>query len=105
MSFTARMFVACLLGGYVVSAMGLPWDQDMVDQPGAKPQRSEAPPAPGSVPVHGAEIVPSPTTQAAMYDAKDAAVSILNPTPASAESIDRGNRVRGRRKSTRKGFR
>jgi mono/diheme cytochrome c family protein len=74
-----------------VAARALPWDQDMVDQPSAKPQESEAPPEPASsVPVHGTEIVPAPEAQADMYAAKDEAASIPNPVPATTESIERG---------------
>jgi mono/diheme cytochrome c family protein len=66
---------------------GFPWDQDMVDQPVAKPQRSPAPPGPGSVPIVGGETLPSPTTDVAMDEAKDAAAAVPNPIPASAESL------------------
>jgi mono/diheme cytochrome c family protein len=68
-----------------------PWDQDMVDQPSAKPQESPAPVAPpGSVPIQGGETVPAPATEQAMSDAKDAAAAIPNPVTATDESLNRG---------------
>lgn len=54
-------------------AWGFPWDQDMVDQPSAKPQKSPAPPPPNSVPVTGRETLPAPTTEKEIFKAKDAA--------------------------------
>jgi mono/diheme cytochrome c family protein len=79
-----------LLLGYAAATWSLPWDKDMVDQPSAKPQESEAPAGPGSVPVTGGETVPAPTTLTGMSDAKDAAVAIRNPVPATPDSIERG---------------
>jgi mono/diheme cytochrome c family protein len=67
-----------------------PWDKDMVDQPSAKPQESEAPAEPDAVPVAGGETVPAPTTEAAMFAAKDAAAALPNPVPATPESVARG---------------
>ena len=69
---------------------GYPWDKDMVDQPTAKPQESEAPAGPGSVPVEGGETLPAPTTEAEMFAAKDAAVSVENPVVATPESVAQG---------------
>ncbi len=90
MNLAPRLIVAFWLSAYVATAWSFPWDHDMVDQPSAKPQESAAPPEPNSVPTRGTEIVPAPTTQTGMYDAKDAAVTLLNPIPVTAESIDRG---------------
>jgi len=86
----AALLLALLLLGHANMAWAYPWDQDMVDQPSAKPQESEAPPEPGSVPVTGGETVPAPTTLTGMSDAKDAAAAIRNPVPATPESIERG---------------
>lgn len=69
---------------------GYPWDKDMVDQPTAKPQETEAPAGPGSVPVEGGETLPAPTTEAEMFEAKDAAVSVENPVAATPESVAEG---------------
>ncbi len=83
-------FVALLICGHVATALANSWDKDMVDQPSEKPQESIAPPGPGSVPVNGGEFLPNPTGEAAIFAAKDAAVTIINPVPASAQSISRG---------------
>ena len=72
------------------SAWGFPWDRDMVDQPSVKPQESVTPPEPHAVPTEGGETLPSPTTEKGIFAAKDAAASIPNPVPATAESIARG---------------
>lgn len=69
---------------------GYPWDKDMVDQPSEKAQESVAPPGPGSVPIDGGEIVPLPQNDEQSADMKEAAASIENPVPRSAESIARG---------------
>lgn len=76
--------------GLVSTADALPWDKDMVNQPSAKPQESEAPPGPSAVPIVGGETLPAPTTEQGMFDAKEDAASIPNPTPATAESVARG---------------
>ena len=79
--------VALLAAG---TAYAFPWDKDMVDQPSIKPQETLAPASPGGVPVEGGETLPAPETEAGMFEAKDAAVVIENPVPATAESIARG---------------
>jgi mono/diheme cytochrome c family protein len=86
-----QLIMACMVISLPLTAGAFPWDKDMVDQPSAKPQESEAPPEPAnSIPVHGGEIVPAPTTQADMYTAKDEAVAISNPVAPTTESIERG---------------
>lgn len=84
--------LALLLAGLPGLTFAFPWDKDMVDQPSAKPQESEAPPDPGGVPVEGGESLPLPLTDQQSFDMKDAAASLENPIPASAESIARGKR-------------
>lgn len=68
-------------------AGAFPWDKDMVDQPSAKPQESEAPMDAAGVPVEGGETLPAPVTEAGMFEAKDAAVLLENPIPATPESV------------------
>lgn len=68
-------------------AGAFPWDKDMVDQPSAKPQESEAPMDAAGVPVAGGETMPTPVTEAGMFEAKDAAVLLENPIPATPESV------------------
>lgn len=90
MTHIKNAMATLLLLGYAAATWGYPWDKDMVDQPSAKPQESEAPAEPGSVPVTGGETVPAPTTLTGMSDAKDAAATIRNPVPATPASIERG---------------
>ena len=90
MKCVKNAFIALIMCGQVATAWALPWDKDMVDQPSAKPQDSIAPAEPNAVPVTGGEFLPAPTSEAEIFDAKDAAVAILNPVTASAESIARG---------------
>ena len=85
-----RTVAILLLLGQSTQSWGYPWDQDMVDQPSAKPQESPAPVGPGSVPIVGGETLPAPTTEQGMSDAKDAAATIPNPVPVTAESLARG---------------
>lgn len=82
--------IALLLLGAAASAWGFPWNQDMVDQPSAKPQESVAPSEPNAVPIEGGETLPAPTTEREIFAAKDAAATIPNPVPATAESVARG---------------
>ncbi|MGH8177530.1 MAG: c-type cytochrome [Steroidobacter sp.] len=72
------------------SGWGFPWNKDMVDQPAEKPQKSAAPPPPNSVPVTGRETLPAPTTEKELFKAKDAAATVSNPVPATADSVARG---------------
>jgi len=90
MTHTRRATLALLLFGHAVTGWSFPWDKDMVDQPSAKPQESEAPAAPDSIPVVGGETLPAPTTETGMFEAKDEAATVPNPVPATAESVARG---------------
>ena len=72
------------------SGWGYPWNKDMVDQPAEKPQKSAVPPPPGSIPVTGRENLPAPTTENEIFKAKDAAATLKNPVPATADSVARG---------------
>lgn len=92
MTHKARAIAALLLGFAMISS-GYPWDQDMVDQPGAKPQRSPAPPGPGSVPIEGGETLPAPKTVLGMDEAKDDAASLPNPVSVTAASLARGRKL------------
>ena len=85
-----RVLPLIILYGYSALVWSYPWDQDMVDQPSAKPQESVAPPEPDAIPVGGTEMLPTPTSEKEAFDGKDAAAGIPNPTPASDESIARG---------------
>jgi mono/diheme cytochrome c family protein len=87
-SLRSAVLVVALL--VAATAWGFPWNKDMVDQPSVKPQESAAPPPPDSVPIVGRETLPRPTTQDELFKAKDAAATLRNPVPASAESVARG---------------
>ena len=88
---TTRTIAALFLLGQATLSWGFPWDQDMVDQPSAKPQESPAPMGPaGSVPIVGGETMPAPTTEQGMSEARDAAAAVPNPIPVSPESLARG---------------
>ncbi len=90
MRITTRTITVLLLLGLTNPGWGFPWDKDMVDQPGAKPQRSPAPEEPNAIPIVGGETLPAPTTDQGMDEAKDAAAAIPNPIPATAESLAQG---------------
>jgi mono/diheme cytochrome c family protein len=85
----AAIFALALL---VPAPLGwsFPWNKDMVDQPAEKPQKSVAPAPPNSVPTSGRETLPSPTTESEIFKAKDAAATVRNPVPATADSVARG---------------
>ena len=85
-----HVMLTLLLCGHAVLAWAYPWDQDMVDQPSAKPQESKAPAEPNAIPIGGTEFLGVPMSEAEAFAAKDAAATIPNPVPASAESIARG---------------
>jgi len=85
-----RMLLAIFLYAYAAVVWAYPWDQDMVDQPSAKPQESVAPAEPDAIPIGGTETLPTPTSEKESFDGKDAAAGMPNPTPVSDESIARG---------------
>ena len=85
-----RAGLGLVLLGYAAVGGSYPWDQDMVDQPSHKPQESQAPPEPNAIPIEGGETLPAPTTEAEQFAGKDEAVSIINPVPATPESLARG---------------
>ena len=85
-----RMAIVLLLLCQSAASWGYPWDKDMVDQPIPKAQRSLAPAEPNAVPTTGTETLPSPTTEAGMFEAKDDAATLQNPIPTTAESVATG---------------
>lgn len=87
---TTRAIAALVLLGYAALGWGYPWDQDMVDQPSAKPQESPAPAEPNAVPTVGGETLPDPATEEASLAAKEAAAVIPNPVRVTPESLARG---------------
>ncbi len=90
MTKSVRAAIALLLLGQVAAGWGFPWDKDMVDQPIAKPQRSQAPAEPDSIPTTGTETLPTSTTDIEFIENKDNAASLGNPIPTTAESVATG---------------
>jgi mono/diheme cytochrome c family protein len=90
MTRSVRAAIALLLLGQVAAGWGFPWDKDMVDQPIAKPQRSQAPAEPDSIPTTGTETLPTATTDIEFIEAKDNAATLENPIPTTAESVATG---------------
>ena len=68
----------------------LPWDKDMRNQPSVKPQESQVPSLPDSVPVRGKEVVGPPADMGELVFARLAAGDLVNPEQPSPESLDRG---------------
>ena len=89
-----KRFSCAVVGSILLSqaavSWSFPWDKDMVDQPSPKAQESVAPAESDGLPVKGGETLPAPTTEAGMFEAKDAAVVVQNPVPATPESLARG---------------
>ncbi|MBI5450977.1 MAG: cytochrome c [Gammaproteobacteria bacterium] len=76
-----KLVIAALLAAPSL-VMAWPWSQDMMNQPSIKPQEGQPyPMLKRSIPVQGI-----PTTVANRDEAK----GLVNPTPATAESIDNG---------------
>ena len=87
------VLVACLLA-IPVSAVTLPWDKDMQDQPSPKPQDSLIETNPAAVAVGGKDRFPPPKNIIELVQARLAAGrSLLNPIPKSPESFARGREM------------
>lgn len=85
---TLMITAAALLVSAQVQA--LPWDKDMRNQPSVKPQESEVPSVPDSVPVRGKEAVAPPADMGELVFARLAAGELVNPIQSSPESLARG---------------
>jgi mono/diheme cytochrome c family protein len=73
------------------TAVTLPWDKDMVDQPSVKAQESNVASTPTSVPVGGRDGYPPPKDIVALVRARlEAGRTLSNPVPKSPESLARG---------------
>mgnify|MGYP000185648217 FL=1 len=93
MRHIASLVVILLLLAYTSIAWSFPWNKDFVDQLAIKAQESLAPAEPGSTPVAGGETLPAlpaDISEEEMDALKDEAAAVLNPIPASAESVARG---------------
>ena len=79
--------VAIMVSGPLIA---LPWNKDMLNQPSVKPQESQVPSVPDSVPVSGKEVIGPPADMGELVFARLAAGDIANPTTGSPESLNRG---------------
>jgi len=84
------IFVAALAILVSGPVLALPWDKDMRNQPSVKPQESQVPSVPDSVPVNGKEVIGPPADMGELVFARLAAGEIENPTTSSPESLKRG---------------
>ncbi|MEE8233489.1 MAG: cytochrome c [Gammaproteobacteria bacterium] len=72
------------------TAITLPWDEDMRDQPSVKPQESKVETAPESVPTTGEEPTPPPENINELVKARLQAGAMKNPVPMTGGSVNRG---------------
>ena len=79
--------IALMASGQVTA---LPWDKDMRNQSSVKPQESQVPSVPDSVPTRGKEAVAPPRDMSELVLARLAAGELGNPNKASPESLNRG---------------
>ena len=85
--------VACLMA-IPGSAMTLPWDKDMVDQPSMKPQDSIIESTETSVPTDGKDVFTPPKDIIELVRARlEAGKTLMNPVPKSPESLARGQEM------------
>jgi mono/diheme cytochrome c family protein len=76
------------------TAVTLPWDKDMVDQPSVKAQESQVAATPGSIPVRGKDGYPPPKDIIELVRARlEAGRTLVNPIPKSPESLARGREM------------
>ena len=90
----ARMAgMACLLA-IPGTAVTLPWDTDMQDQPSIKAQEAVVPDNRSSMPVGGRDGYPPPEDIIELVRARlDAGRTLVNPIPKSPESLSRGREM------------
>lgn len=72
---------------------GLPWSDDMRDQPTVKPQEDEVSMPESSVPVSGKETLAVPKDLSELVQARLKAAALPNPVPANEESMAEGRRL------------
>jgi mono/diheme cytochrome c family protein len=76
------------------TAVTLPWDKDMVDQPSVKPQETQVADNASSVPVTGKAGYPPPKDIIELVRARlEAGRTLVNPIPKSPESLARGREM------------
>ncbi len=75
------------------TAMTLPWDKDMRNQPSVKPQESQVTTNSTSVPVVGKEPIPKPKDTTELVKARLDAGLLENPIPKTGKSLNRGKQL------------
>ncbi len=76
------------------TALTLPWDKDMQDQPSMKPQDSLVAEINDSIPVGGRDLYPPPKDVIELVRARlDAGRALVNPIAISPESLARGREM------------
>ncbi len=85
--------VFCLLA-IPATAVTLPWDKDMQDQPSVKPQETQVSTNRSSVPVGGKDGYPPPKDIIELVRARlEAGRTLVNPIRKSPESLARGRQM------------
>lgn len=85
--------VSCLLV-IPATAVTLPWDKDMQDQPSVKPQETQVSTNRSSVPVGGKDGYPPPKDIIELVRARlEAGRTLVNPIHKSPESLARGRQM------------
>ena len=72
------------------TAITLPWDKDMRDQPSVKPQESKGETTPESVPITVDEPISPPVNIGELVNARLQAGAMKNPVPMTGGSVNRG---------------
>jgi len=72
------------------TAITLPWDKDMRDQPSVKPQESKVETTPESVPKTVDEPISPPENIGELVNARLQAGAMQNPVPMTGRSVNRG---------------
>ena len=87
---TSLIFLLLLLLLLPDTAITLPWDEDMRDQPSVKPQESKVETTPESVPITVDEPIQPPENIGELVKARLQAGAMKNPVPMTGGSVNRG---------------
>ena len=85
---TGPVFLLLLL--LPATAITLPWDKDMRDQPSVKPQESKVETNPASVPIARDEPISPPENINELVKARLQAGAMKSPVPMTGASVNRG---------------
>ncbi len=91
---TLILFLVLVLAAISPTALPLPWDKDMQDQPSMKPQDSQVTEISSSIPIGGRDAYRPPEDVIELVRARlDAGRTLLNPISKSPESLSRGRQM------------